>query len=85
MLGAARVRRFRENAKLKKRQEDQEPSLNVNTALMHGANVASSSQAISDVAEISHPGKDWQKTCNGIRGGAVVAKATRMNYYHPYV
>ncbi|PBK94577.1 hypothetical protein ARMGADRAFT_1028989 [Armillaria gallica] len=52
---------------------------------MHGADATSSSQVIPDAAQLSQPGKTWCKTHNDTRGGAVVAKATRMNYYHPYL
>ncbi len=76
----------RQRLKKKAESDDQEPDVDVNTALMHGAEAVSSSlQLISDVAQVSQPGKNWCNTQNGTRGGAVQIKAAQMNYYHPYV
>ncbi len=60
MLGAEQARKFRERQRLKKaKSNDKEPDVNVNTALMHGAEaVSSSSQLISDVAQVSQPSKN---------------------------
>ncbi|KAK0495239.1 hypothetical protein EDD18DRAFT_1354453 [Armillaria luteobubalina] len=62
-----------------------EPTSDVTAVLMHGANAVALSQALPDVAQISRPDKNWCNVRNGTQGGAVVSKATRMNYYHPFL
>ncbi|KAK0468673.1 hypothetical protein IW261DRAFT_1573523 [Armillaria novae-zelandiae] len=65
--------------------EDHKPLSDVTAVLMHGADAATSSQVLADIAEVSRPEKDWHNAQNGTWGGAVVSKATQMNYYHPYL
>lgn len=92
-LGAARSKKYQMNKKARADDTETDESVlkksDANSVLMQGADamVASSKKTlVPDAAKVSCLGKEeWRLSRNGTCGGAVQSKATRMNYYHPYV
>ena len=85
-LARNRQRKYR---KKKREEREAEPEDDVNEALMRGARgvvAQEGTQVQCDIASISRAGHEgWKKSRNGTQGETKVDKASRANWYHPFL